>query len=160
MARSASNRLPWQDRWTQPTVEQLLHPIEEQRRKIVQALLEGIQGYEGVQTQIIWYGPSWKWTLHFTLHNDAGEEIETLAYLVPAPTAPILCIPLRDEMIEKLPLRRLSKYVREGIRLAKCAVEVHWAVWTPSQNPEVEQLMDLIKRKHKMLRAADAEAAE
>lgn len=160
MTRSPQKLIPWLDRWTEPTLPQLLQPVEEQRRRIVESLIEQVQKFEGVETSVIWYGQSWRWTVQFTVPDAAGER-QVLAYLVPSPQAPVFCVPLRDEVITKLPLRRLNKYIRDGLRSAKCAVEVHWALWTPSNNVEVEQLVDLIKRKHKLLRTpADTSAGE
>jgi len=36
------------------------------------------------------------------------------------------------------------------------AVDVHWAKWPPTAGTEVEHLMDLVKRLHKMYCADDA----
>lgn len=153
MARPSTQRPAWTDRWTQPTLEQLLASIEETRLPFVQSLIDQISAYDGVEQRVIWYGTSWKWTLQFVLNDEKGEELGILAYLIPNPQTPMLCIPLRDEMIAKLPMRRLNRYIRDGIRLAKCAVEIHWAIWNPVAGTEVEYLMDLIKRKHKIMRA-------
>jgi hypothetical protein len=72
----------------------------------------------------------------------------------------VICIPLRPETVEKLPLKRLNRYIRDGIRLAKRAVDIYWAVWTPSAVTETEHLMDLIKRRHKLIMARQAAPAE
>lgn len=154
---AAAKRLPWQDRWTEPTLAQLLHPIEETRRKAVDNLIAAFEGFEGVERSIIWYGTSWKWTIEFTLAL-GGDEGEVMAYIVPSPMAPVICIPLEDAVISKLPIRRLNRYIRDGIRGSKCAVETHWALWTPSNGVEVEHLVDLFKRKHKLLKLGEAAA--
>jgi hypothetical protein len=160
MSRSNTKRIPWLDRWTEPTLEQLLQPIEDQRRKVIDSLIEQVEAFDEVETSIIWYGQSWRWTIQFTVPDARGEE-QVLAYLVPSPQSPIFCVPLRDAVITRLPLRRLNKYIRDALRSAKCAVEVHWAMWNPSNNVEVEQLVDLIKRKHKLLRTpAEPPASE
>jgi hypothetical protein len=154
MNRSAiKTRLPWEDRWTTPSLRQLVHDCEEQRRKVVETLIEQLSGFEGVSQTLLWYGAAWKWTLQFDLQTSSSKQPIILAYLVPKPEAPLLCIPLSKEIIEQLPIRRLNKTVRDGIRSAKCAVEIHWAIWTPSAMTEVEAMVDLIKRKHKLLTA-------
>lgn len=150
---------PWEDRWNKPKVEQLLAPLEEQRRKVVDILIKQMLAFPGVHQTLIWHGSSWRWTLQFSLYDPDGKLVHTLAYLVPYPETPVLCIPLRPETIEKLPIKRLNRYVRDGIRLAKRAVDIHWAVWTPSAVTETEHLMDLIKRRHKILLAPPADKA-
>ncbi len=147
---------PWEDRWSQPQVKQLLDPIEEQRRKVVDILIKKINAYPGVHQTLIWHGSAWKWTLQFSLYGTDGKLIDTLAYLVPNPETPVLCIPLKPATVEKLPLKRLNRYIRDAIRVSKRAVDIHWAVWTPSAVTETEHLMDLIKRRHKILMAQQA----
>jgi len=142
---------PWEDRWAQPELEQLLAPLDEQRRKVVDILIEMIGDYEGVHLSVIWHGTAWKWTLQFSLYGPDGNLIDTLAYLVPKPEAPVLCVPLRPSTVEKLPLKRLNRYIRDGIRVAKRAVDIYWAVWTPTAVTETDHLRDLIKRRYKLM---------
>ena len=150
---------PWEDRWAMPEVEQLLGPIEEQRRKVVDILIKQITAYPGVHQPLIWHGTGWKWTLQFSLYAEDGELIDTMAYLVPNPESPVLCIPLKPSTVEKLPLKRLNRYIRDAIRVAKRAVDIYWAVWTPTAVTETEHLMDLIKRRHKIMMALHSEKA-
>jgi hypothetical protein len=112
----------------------------------------------GVQRSILWYGPAWKWTIHFTLppQNRKGAkasqqsaEPDTLCYLVPRVESPMVCVPLSDAVIEKLPMARLSRMIRDGIKMAKCALAIHWACWNPSNQGEVAHIVDLVKRRHK-----------
>jgi hypothetical protein len=156
MTAKATTRLPWEDRWTQPTLDQLLEPIEENRRKIIDALIERISEYEGVGSNIAWHGISWRWTLELPL--TLGGQTRPFVYIVPKPEAPIVCVPMPQSVADRLPLKRLNRFIREGIRSAKCAVDTQWAKWTPSAGTEVEHLMDLVKRLHKM-HAADAKEA-
>jgi len=146
-----TNRKPWEDRWQQPDPEVLLNVYEAHRHKILSTLLEQIVAYEGVTKTLQWHGESWKWCWQFDLHKEGNGQAVVMAYLVPNPEMPQICIPLDEELIGRLPMRRLNRYIRDGIRHAKCAVKVHWATWVPTAMTEAEQLMDLIKRKHKHL---------
>lgn len=144
-------RPAWDDRWNPPTFEQLMAPQKEQHIALLHKLLESVEAFEGVERSIIWYGSAWKWTIQYTMPSDRADIPDPMAYFVPDPEQPIFCVPMRETMIERLPMKRLNRYIRDGIRGAKCAVEVHWAKWTPTAMTEVEHLLDLIKRKHKML---------
>lgn len=154
-AATASSRLPWEDRWVEPTLEQLLEPIEPQRRDFIKALMEQTLAFPGVKRSLVWHGTAWKWTIEFNVHSDEHESEGILAYVVPVPAEPIFCIPLTEQEIDKLPIKRLNKYIREGIHVAKRGVKYHWAVWTPTAGTEVEYLTDLVKRKHKFLTTGD-----
>ena len=45
---SYPTRLPWQDRWSEPTLDQLLEPckVKEPQFKALSNIMEGIEGYE------------------------------------------------------------------------------------------------------------------
>ena len=154
MAKPAiKSRLAWEDRWTQPTLEQLLKPLREQTRDIFQAMMsEQIETIDGVEQHLIWYGAAWRWTIEYRVPL-GGQDSTNLLYLVPNPETPVVSVPLPDSVVQQLPVKRLNKYVRDGIRSAKCAVELHWAVWSPNARTEVEHLGDLIRRKHKLITA-------
>ena len=155
MSRSgATNRLAWSDRWSQPSLPQLLDPLKSHQRKIVNTLLDQLGQIEQTERSIIWYGPAWKWTIHYALiippsKGSKPADPSTLCYLVPKVEAPCICVPLSDEMIGHLPMTRLSRFIRDGIKMAKCAVAIHWACWTPGSQSEVAQIMELVKRRHK-----------
>ena len=147
---AAKTRLPWEDRWIEPELSQLVKPIEDQQRRAFSTLISNIDDMERVDRTLTWYGPAWKWTIEYQLLNTSGESMQVLAYLVPSNSGPLVCVPLTGKVIEQLPMRRLNKFIRNGIRSAKCAVKIHWAVWNLSASTEVTHLMDLMKRKHKI----------
>ena len=151
-------RLPWENRWNPPAMEDLIRPIQDQSRKALSTLMDQIDGLEGLEHRLHWYGPSWRWTIEYRmgeLSKSKAEEPEAVCYLVPNAERPIVCVPLTNAVVEKLPMRRLNKLVRNGIRSAKCAVSVHWATWNLTASAEVPHLFDLIKRKRKLLAAAE-----
>lgn len=146
-------RLPWQDRWTQPTVEQLLEPLDDDSRAGLVQLIDLMDTFDNVERELVWYGESWKWTIHYYLAGQGRtrQNIQTMAYLVPRDEQSLVCVPMRREMIEDLPMRRLTKFIREGVTSAKCAVEIHWANWTPGNATEFNTLVDLLRRKYNFL---------
>ena len=150
-------RLAWEDRWSQPELTQLLEPIKEPYRQPFEQLIERIDDYAEVERSLDWCGDAWKWTIHYVLHDGSGGQGQTLCYLVPRHDSPVICIPLTDQLIQKLPMKRLGKVVRDGIKSAKCAVSTYWATWSPGNRTEVDQLLDLIKRKHKLALAGKPE---
>ncbi|MGB0768651.1 MAG: hypothetical protein ACPGYV_13200 [Phycisphaeraceae bacterium] len=149
-------RLPWQDRWNEPTLEQLLDPIKakEAHSKALGNIMAIIEDYEGIQRRIVWLGEGWQWCIEYVLegtHDTGAQNPDAMAYVIPDPEQPILCIPLHDSQIEQIPLRRVNRFIRDQIRSAKCSVEIHWCKWSPSAQTEVEHLQDLVKRKWKLL---------
>lgn len=157
MSKTAyTTRLPWQDRWNEPTLEELLEPIKakEAHFKALSNVMAGIEAYEGVERRIVWMGQGWQWCVEYLLedHHETGpENPDAMAYFIPDPEQPTFCIPLHDAHIEQIPLRRVNRFIRDQIRSAKCSVAIHWCKWSPSAQTEVDHLMDLIKRKWKIL---------
>lgn len=145
-------RSVWEDRWSEPTVEQLLEGLKDHHRKPIASLLEQTHRLDGIEQHLRWYGKAWKWTVELTFRDTEGNDLGVLLYIVPNPDAPTVSIPLQGETYDQLPLRRLNKYIREGLRSAKCAVELYWAGWTPTSQSDADHLFDLIKRKHRMRR--------
>jgi len=154
MSSKAINKLsPWEDRWKQPESDVLLSAFEDHPRKVLQTLIDQIEAFEGIARTLVWYGDSWKWCWQFDLESPNNSEARIFGYLVPNPETPLLCITLDEELVAQLPMRRLHRFIREGIRQsqAKCAVKIFWATWSPTAMTETEQLMDLVKRKYKLL---------
>lgn len=147
---------PWQDRWSKPSVKQLLGSLSSQHRKAFEQVLHAVDKIDGATAEVTWYGPAWKWTIHITDTHQAADtppaqpaspDASTLCYLVPALETPMVCVPLEKGVIDSLPMARLSKFIRDGIKVAKHAVAIHWATWNAGTTTEAVQLVDLIQRR-------------
>ncbi|QQE12498.1 hypothetical protein JD969_03230 [Planctomycetota bacterium] len=144
----------WEDRWTKPTFDMLMSVYDPAgRKRILEQLFANFDEFDNIRREIVWHGSAWKWTEQFILVDSKGKDIDILVFFVPNPETPQICVPLRKDFIDSLPMKRLNKFVREGIRsaVAKCAVEVAWASWSPNASTEVEHLTDLFKRKYKFM---------
>jgi len=130
----------------------LLDAVPEHHQTSIHQLVEGLDGFEELQRGISWYGEAWKWTVEYTIGSSDGGESQTVCYVVPNVTTPVVCVPLDAIVLEKLPIRRLARVIREGIRSAKCAVTIYWAIWHPTTKVEAEGLTDLVKRKIKLFK--------
>jgi hypothetical protein len=143
---------PWEDRWHVPDLDDLLQSLGPEKHVSFTKMIDDFSAFPGTRQTLVWRGDSWKWTLQFDLtHPDTGAELGTAAFLVFFPETPTVCVPLTNEMVAAFPVRRLNRFIREAIRGAKCAVETHWCLFTPSASFEFEHLNDLYKRKHKFL---------
>ncbi len=142
---------PWLDRWKQPKREQLVALLSDQHRKPVEEFLRLADAMPRVQPTLIWYGLSWHWTIQYNVMDESGKPLDLLCYMVPNPAGPLVCVPLTDEMVNRLPMRRLHKFIRTGIRAAKRAVALQWGCWNVVTSADVEPLADLLKRKYKMV---------
>ncbi|MEM6332628.1 MAG: hypothetical protein AAF823_04735 [Planctomycetota bacterium] len=142
----------WEDRWNVPELDTLLKSLGAEKKAAFRKMIDDFAAFPGVSQKLVWHGISWKWTLQFDLtHPESQAELGPIAYLVFEPETPVVCVPLSNEMVAAFPVRRLNRFVREAIRGAKCAIDIHWCLFTPSASFEFEHLNDLFKRKHKFL---------
>lgn len=141
----------WENRWSEPTADQLMENIIVDRRSYVAELRKYIHEFERYEENVQWSGAGWHWSLAYRLPGAPDEARDTFAYIVPRPNEPLFCVTLTDNLMQKLPVRRLNRAVRENLRSAKRGIALHWATWTPNMNTEVEHLKDLLKRKNKLL---------
>ena len=140
----SSNRInptPWENRWDRPKINQLIQPLKPHQKKPFEQLLSELDSSDELEHSLQWFGASWKWTIQI---HPRGKPNDPLCYLVPDLESPKVFFPLTGDRIESLPMRRLSKYIRDGIKAAKCALETHWAVWSPASKGEVALLLDLV----------------
>ena len=144
---------PWEDRWNEPSIEELLKPFQENMRKVVDLLREQLDQLENVEAEVRWHGMAWKWTIQYSLTQDVDPDRTPMCYVVPNPEGLIVSIPMSEEVIATLPMRRLNRYIRDAVRSSKRAETLHWATWTPTAMTEVEHLIDLVKRKRKAILA-------
>lgn len=149
---------PWDNRWVVPTRDELFVSYKDQTRKLADHLIDGMLDLDGVEEDLRWFGVGWRWSFVYHMpamasmvDEAANDELDRLAYIVPYPETLTLVVPMRLDIIESMPLRRLNKFVRTGIATSKWAVNVQWATFTPIAQSECDHLLDLLKRKHKYI---------
>lgn len=142
---SRSGRLPWTDQFSEPEIPQLLNHLDRQTKLLLETAREMVAGRAGVDEQLAWHGLPWRWTLVY-LHPE--DPTRALAYLVPDPQAPKISVPLTPEMVQKLPLKRMKKLVRDGIELGNQINTVIWACWDITSEAQLEEILDIVQRKH------------
>jgi hypothetical protein len=156
MTNTYTKRLAWEDRWTQPKFEDLITPLKSHHLRSIEMLLAYLQGHEQIKRSVLWYGPAWKWSIQLaTTQVDATApkhaEMNTVLYLVPKVETPLICVPIHEDRIPDLLTSRLGRYAKDGLRVSKCAVSIHWAVWTPTSQAETIQIIDLLRKLHPFL---------
>lgn len=148
---SSADRSPWQDRWNQPTLKELLNALGKPLGKTVDKLIQRIDELAGVEHTLTWYGPSWKWTIEFTVPSETRGQRQPLAYLVPNMEGPIVSVPVSQPLMDQLRPKRLRRYLKDGLESAKHSVDHYWATWTFANQSEIDLLFEVIEKKHAYL---------
>ena len=146
-------RIAWEDRFASPDASDLLDAFPKVQAGLVEQVREGMAELGGVAESIVWHGVPWRWTFGFAAE---GEPERPWAYLVPQPGKPLLAMPLTSEVIASLPMRKLSKSVRDGLSLASLVGGVYWPQWPLTSRAQVEELIGIARRRHDLMGVATA----
>lgn len=150
--RASLGRDPWQDRFSTPTVDVLLAAIAQPQRALVEAARTGLLGLGDVTEHCAWRGLPWRWAMSYAV----GGAEPTVGFVVPRPDKPTLAMPLDAITLRELPLRRLSKGVRETLAHAPSVGGVLWPEWELTSPNQVGELLELTRRRIDLARPAAA----
>jgi hypothetical protein len=148
-AQSFKPRLAWQDRFRAPSPEDLIAPFNKQSGALVEHARQRLLGVECVREEIAWHGV-WNWTFVYRIPGDGDR---AWAYLIPDPAKPRLAVPVEDEIIPELPIRKLSKFIRDGLTHAPIVDGVRWSCWEIANRTQVEDIVSLAQHKLKLANA-------
>jgi len=138
----------WADRFTTPTADGLRKAMEKPMGDLVESARTWLNEFGTLSEEVSWQGDSWRWTL---VYRAVGSESRLpWAYLIPNPDGPKLAIPLHESEVRRLPLARAKKHVRDAISTAKRVEDTLWAVWDVGSKSALDDVFDLVKRRHKL----------
>lgn len=161
--RAIQAKLPWANKFQRPTPEQLVSQCEtKQLGQLVAAARQELAAMAGVSEALSWEGVPWRWSFVYTLAESvratgsehAAVQAHPLAYMIPDPQRPQVAVPMSGQLVEALPMRRLKRFVRDGIVHSRIVGEVYWPSWDFGARSQLDEIMDLVVRKHKMVSRA------
>lgn len=145
MPTTIEGRLPWADRFRRPAAAQLSEHYDKAVGRLFTTAREKLISFSGAKEEMEWHGVPWRWTL---VYRCPGDPTKALAYLAPTIGHPQIAVPLTEEIAKGLPTDRIKKFIRDGIENGRHVGTMIWASWEIGGLPELEAVMDLVKRKH------------
>ncbi len=152
MAWGSPNKCAWNDKFRMPDVGQLRAGLNKPLQGVFDDARHALRELEGVEESVSWQGVPWRWTLVFAMAETPAER--ALGYLVPDPQRVQVCIPLTQEQIEKIPMKRLKKSIRDGVVYARSVAGVWWPTWDVPGRGALDEVLELVVRKHKLVLSA------
>jgi hypothetical protein len=137
------NRIPWEDRFGAPSADALVAGVGAEHQANTSAARLALLAAGAGLEETAWYGPPWCWALAYR----AAKDDRPWAYLIPRPDRPRIALPLGIELLTGLSIRRLSKYVREGLAAAPQVEGVIWAEWDLLSEPQTEELLSIARKR-------------
>lgn len=142
--QQGQRRLPWEDRFNVPTVDELRLPLpnglgalfEEARRDLITICDQRVES-------MVWHGPCWRWTLEYRVPAAP----QPIAVLIPNPDDLQLAAPMRDDFVRSIWNRRMRRSTRDGLELAAAPYDNEWCVWSLASQSILEEVIDVVRRK-------------
>lgn len=160
MPWQGSSKCLWSSKFHTPTWCQLRDGYPKPMVPFFDAARSMLLALNGVSESVVWHGIPWRWTLVYKYKgSDAASRTRAFAYLIPDPARLQCCVPLSREQITALPIRRFKKHIREPIIHARTVAGLSWPSWDLPSKSAIEDLADLIHRKHRMVGASDDSVA-
>jgi len=138
----------WEDRFQMPTSDQMREDLAEKPLALIDTARAHILALADLTEQVTWQGLPWRWTV---CYDSPLDDTRALVHLVLNPNAPELAMTFTADMVERLPMKRLKKHVRDGVLLGRQVAGVYWSSWELANKTQLQDLLDLVTRKHKLL---------
>lgn len=148
MTRQLNQHRPaWDDRFATPTVDDLFAALPPEMLALTQTIREALTSDPDLRESLRWCGLPWRWTLTYA---PAGkhDERDTVAFLVPNPEMPMVVYRLTLDQAGELPLKKLSRFTRDGLAQARLIAGVAWPEWkyqTPNQAKELADIFPKLR---------------
>jgi hypothetical protein len=126
-------RSRWADRFREPDAKDLLAGLGKVLGSIADHARQRLAGL-GAQEHIEWCGV-WKWCLVVRAQE------RPLAFIIPDPARLVLALLVPDELITKLPLKKIPRFVRDGLAHAPLVDGVRWARWDVQSKAQVDEIL-------------------
>jgi hypothetical protein len=154
MAWGNAAKTAWNDKFRMPSIGELRTGCSKPVQQLLDEARERFAGLAQTSESLVWQGVPWRWTFVF-LGPSSGEP-RVLAYLIPDPARLQCCVPLTHDQIERLPLKRMKKSIRDGVVFARDVNGICWPTWDVPTKPAMDEVFELVARKHALILGTDA----
>lgn len=152
MPSSRPSKPMWSDKFEHPTIAQLRAGFGKDRLPTFDAARDALLGVPGLREQLLWQGVPWRWTLVYTTTDEGSSNgLKAWAYLIPDPEHVQVCITLTADQVQSIGVKKLKRWVRDGIIFARSVGGICWPTYQLEETSQVEDLLDLIERKQRIM---------
>lgn len=146
-------RKAWENRFAQPSLDALSEHYPKQLATLFAHARDRLLEFDAIHETISWQGLPWRWCL---VYSTDGDPTPAWTYLVPDPEGVTLCVPVNQDIVDSMPMKRLKKHIRDAIYMGKQVEQTIWATWQLTAKTQVDEVLDIAKRKHKYITALNA----
>lgn len=132
----------WENQFHTPSRAQLIGGLTREHAGLVSHARQSLLGVLAGPEIIAWHGYPWRWTIVFR----AAADERPWAYLIPQPARPRLALTLDVGTLSSVQLRRISKYLKEGLAAAPRVGNTCWPEWDLLSEGQTEELIRFAQR--------------
>jgi hypothetical protein len=136
--RIVEQRCAWEDRFRTPTLEELREGVGRAHQPMFD-YVRGLLLAQILDESLAWHGVPWRWSLVY--RGQGGPA----AYLIPQPGKPMAAVLLTTEQVAALPVRKLSRTVRDGITFSARVGSTHWPTWEITSKTLADEVVGLVR---------------
>lgn len=137
---TVTTRSAWEDRFARPDAGALIEGVPKPQHQFMAHARERLLAIPGVREEVRWLGVPWRWSM---VYLGPEARARPIAYLVPDPAKPRLAVPLAGDIVAALPLKKLPKFIREGLSLAPIVNAVRWCQWELPSKSAADDVLSL-----------------
>ena len=130
----------WSDRFRTPSLVDLVAPLPRPARTAVLHATQTLVKGRGLRERLRWHGV-WRWSCAYEANAGADRAV---AYLIPDPNRPRMCIPVTRDAANMLPARKTPSYVRQELASCPAVDGVLWPIWTVESKQMISELFATI----------------
>lgn len=145
----------WADKFRMPTIDQLRQQVAKPLLPVFDDARATLNELDGVSETLQWQGVPWRWTLVYRFGGETDSSgAKAVAYLIPDPQRIQICVPLSGEQIETCGVKKLKRPIRDGVLHSRSVAGVWWPTWDLPSKSALDEVLELVERKHKNLAVA------
>ncbi len=131
----------WSNRFAMPTIAELRAGLNADVAPAFDHARQALAQTPGVVESLKWMGVPWSWSLLF---GPAGEP-EAWAFVIPEPGRLQLAVSLPAERLGDIPVKRLPRFVRDGLMQTQVVGRACWPTWIVQTPAHVDEIVRLIQ---------------
>jgi hypothetical protein len=141
-------RSPWEDRFRTPTYEGLRDLNNKQLAAVFDAARARLVGVPEATESLAWLGIPWRWSMEYRCPLDPTR---AWAVLILQPAKPTISIPLPVPVLARVPLTKLPRPIRDGLKAAIPIAGVLWPTWECASKTQIEEIGQILDMKRNIM---------
>jgi hypothetical protein len=141
--QTSKQKSAWDNRFEIPSQSDLIAGLNHQMHFVAEHARHLLVQPGCVKEAVAWQGV-WKWTFSYTCTLDQSRP---WAYIIPDPSKLRICVPLAENVLTEIPLKKISRFVRDVIVHAAPVGQLRWPMWEVQTKAQAADVLELCTMK-------------